>query len=104
MRTMLIYGATGKAGLGRGRGLGPLVIRRSAGPRSDSSTRASGRWWSSRPGQQATTTSGATSTTTVTLENTSQACAFFARAQVLSSSGTEILPVLWNEPQPRGPS
>jgi exo-1,4-beta-D-glucosaminidase len=47
-------------------------------------------------GQQ-TTTSGATSTTTVTLQNTSQAMAFFARVQVLSSSGTEILPVLWDD-------
>jgi exo-1,4-beta-D-glucosaminidase len=48
-------------------------------------------------GRQATTTSGVTSTTTVTLQNPSQAMAFFTRVQVLSSSGAEILPVLWDD-------
>jgi exo-1,4-beta-D-glucosaminidase len=48
-------------------------------------------------GHQSTTTSGATSTTSVTLQNTSQAMAFFTRVQVLSGAGEEILPVLWDD-------
>lgn len=48
-------------------------------------------------GQASTQTSGATSTTAVTLHNSSRDMAFFTRVQVLSSSGTEILPVLWDD-------
>lgn len=48
-------------------------------------------------GHASTQTSGATSSTAVTLQNSSQAMAFFTRVQVLSSSGTEILPVLWDD-------
>jgi exo-1,4-beta-D-glucosaminidase len=46
---------------------------------------------------KSTQASGATSATSVTLRNESQAMAFFTRVQVLSSGGTEILPVLWDD-------
>jgi exo-1,4-beta-D-glucosaminidase len=48
-------------------------------------------------GTKSTQTSGATSVTSVTLHNDSQSMAFFTRVQVLSSGGTEILPVLWDD-------
>jgi exo-1,4-beta-D-glucosaminidase len=48
-------------------------------------------------GTKSTQTSGATSVTSVTLHNGSQSMAFFTRVQVLSSGGTEILPVLWDD-------
>ena len=47
--------------------------------------------------QKTTQTSGGTSRTTVTLQNPSQDMAFFTRLQVLSGSGDEILPVLWDD-------
>jgi exo-1,4-beta-D-glucosaminidase len=48
-------------------------------------------------GSANTQSSGSQSTTTVTLQNATTNIAFFTRLQVVTASGDEILPVLWDD-------
>ncbi len=48
-------------------------------------------------GRKSTRQAGNESMTTVTLRNTSPSIAFFTRVQVLTPSGDEVLPVIWDD-------